>query len=207
MGQNASSRQMGGVLVPKLGKVRARRKEEKPEASGRNRPYTMGSLIHDVSRLRRICLDNVLKQLGLTTSQCWVLVVLSRHGDAGLTQSALAKRMDLGKVSLGGLIDRLGSRGCVVRQFDPQDRRIRCVALTAVGRSLIAKIEKIVASVNARILRGVRRTDVLLMEDTLYRMKEQLIAMDAVPGVRGSAPWPKTAFSTTNQYFKRPREK
>ncbi len=65
-----------------------------------------------------------------------------------------------------------------------------------------------VASVNARILRGVRRTDVLLMEDTLYRMKTQLIAMDAVPGVREeSAPWPKTAFSTTNQYFKRPREK
>ena len=215
MGQNTSSRHMGGVLVAKLGKVRARSKERppiksisgKPEASDRNRPHTMGSLIHDVSRLRRICLDNVLKPLGLTASQGWVLVVLSRHGDAGLTQSALAKRMDLGKVSVGGLIDRLGSRGCVVRQFDPQDRRIRCVALTAVGRSLITKIEKVVASVNARILRGVRRTDVLLMEDTLDRMKTQLITMDAVPGVRGSAPWPKTAFSRTNQYFKRPREK
>ena len=192
-GQNTSSRQMGGVFVPKLGRVRARSKERppiksisgKPDASGRNPPYRIGSLIHDVSRLRRTCLDNVLKPLGLTTSQGWVLVVLSQQGHAGLTQSALAKGMDLGKVTLGGLIDRLESRGCVVRQFDPQDRRIRCVALTAVGRSLITKIEKVVASVNARILRGVRRTDVLFMEDTLFRMKTRLIAMDAVPGVRG----------------------
>jgi MarR family transcriptional regulator for hemolysin len=194
MGQNTSSSQMGEVLVAKLGRVRARSKRRppiksisrKPEASDRNRPYTMGSLIHDVSRLRRTYLDNVLKPLGLTASQCWVLVVLSRQGDAGLTQSALAKRMHLGKVTLGGLIDRLESGGCVVRQFDPQDRRIRCVALTAVARSLVTKIEEVIASVNARILRGMRRTDVLLMEDTLYRMKTQLIAMDAVPGVRGN---------------------
>ncbi len=65
----------------------------------------LGFLIHDVSRLRRSAFDRCLKPLNVTRSQWWVLAYLSRED--GMTQTQLAEELDLGKVAIGGLIDRL----------------------------------------------------------------------------------------------------
>ncbi len=62
-------------------------------------------LIHDVSRLRRSAFDRYMKPLGITRSQWWVLAYLSRED--GMTQSRLAEELDLCKVAIGGLIDRV----------------------------------------------------------------------------------------------------
>jgi hypothetical protein len=69
----------------------------------------LGFLIHDVSRLRRSAFDRCLKPLNVTRSQWWVLACLSRED--GMTQSQLAEELDLGKVAVGGLIDRLEKAG------------------------------------------------------------------------------------------------
>src|SRR6201993_5559851 len=82
----------------------------------------LGFLIHDVSRLRRSAFDRVLKPLNVTRSQWWVLAYLSRED--GVTQSQLAEELDLGKVAVGGLIDRLEKSGLVRRDPDPLDRRV-----------------------------------------------------------------------------------
>jgi len=71
------------------------------------RPFRVGFLIHDVSRLRRTVVDKALRPLGVTRSQWWVLANLSRHNGGGMMQTELSKVMDVGKVTLGGLIDRL----------------------------------------------------------------------------------------------------
>ena len=71
----------------------------------------LGFLIHDVSRLRRSAFDRCLKPLSVTRSQWWVLAYLSRED--GMTQSQLAEELDLGKVAVGGLIDRTTERSMV----------------------------------------------------------------------------------------------
>ena len=71
------------------------------------RPFRLGFLIHDVSRLRRTVVDKALRPLGVTRSQWWLLANLSRHEGGGIVQTELSKVMDVGKVTLGGLIDRL----------------------------------------------------------------------------------------------------
>src|SRR6266404_110024 len=81
----------------------------------------LGFLIHDVSRLRRKVVDRVLKPLDVTRSQWWVLAFLSR--DDGMSQVALADELDLGKVALGGLIDRLEAVALVERRPDAVDLR------------------------------------------------------------------------------------
>src|SRR3546814_5768676 len=67
-----------------------------------------GFLIHDVSRLRRVVVDRALKPLGITRSQWRVLAFLSRRD--GMTQTALASDLDLTKVAIGGLLDRMEAR-------------------------------------------------------------------------------------------------
>lgn len=70
-------------------------------------PFRAGFLIHDVSRLRRTVFDQRLKPLGITRSQWWVLSNLDRSKDDGFSQIELARLLDIGKVTLGGLISRL----------------------------------------------------------------------------------------------------
>src|ERR1700685_1810957 len=87
----------------------------------------LGYLIHDVSRLRRMMFDRELAPLGITRSQWGVLAFIS--GKDGLPESQLANELDVGKVALGALIDRLETSGFVVRQGDSGDRRVKRVYL------------------------------------------------------------------------------
>jgi MarR family transcriptional regulator, transcriptional regulator for hemolysin len=144
--------------------------------------FRLGFLIHDVSRLRRTIVDKALRPMGITRSQWWVLANLSRHHGAGMMQTELAKVMDVGKVTLGGLIDRLEAAGLVVRRDDPADRRVKRVLMTARGSKLLAEIQDVAAVVNAQIMDAIPPADVACTEMVLHRMKQQLIGMDAVPG-------------------------
>ena len=145
-------------------------------------PFRIGFLIHDVSRLRRTVMDKALRPMGVTRSQWWVLANLSRHNGDGMMQTELAKVMDVGKVTLGGLIDRLEASGLLKRLPDPSDRRAKRVVMTPRGTKLLADIQGIAAQVNSQIMNGIARSDISRTETVLYKMKQQLIGMDAVPG-------------------------
>ncbi|SEJ83166.1 Transcriptional regulator SlyA [Marinovum algicola] len=137
----------------------------------------LGYLIHDVSRLRRVSFDRELSPMGITRSQWWVLAFISRND--GLPQTQLAHELDVGKVALGSLIDRLQTSGFVERRPDAKDRRVKRVFLTDKARLLIKKIGPVTDSFNSRILEGVSREDLELTSRTLYAMKQNLIALAA----------------------------
>src|SRR5271170_5036144 len=122
-------------------------------------PFRIGFLIHDVSRLRRTVVDKALRPMGVTRSQWWVLANLSRHNGEGMMQTELAKVMDVGKVTLGGLIDRLETSGYVERQPEPGDRRAKRVVMTTKGTKLLAQIQKIAKVVNGEIMDGITAND------------------------------------------------
>src|SRR5271157_3485951 len=95
--------------------------------------FNLGFLVHDVSRLRRVVIDHALKPLGITRSQCWVLANLHWHNGEPAMQTEFAKALDLGKVALGGLLDRLEAHGYIVRRPAPGDRRAKLVEITPAG--------------------------------------------------------------------------
>src|SRR5262245_21708678 len=102
--------------------------------------FRLGYLIHDVSRMRRTVYDHHMRPMGLTRAQWWVLANRSRHGADGIVTAELAKLMDVGRVTLGGLIDRLEVAGYVYRRADKQDRRARHVFITDAGYALIEQM-------------------------------------------------------------------
>src|ERR1700733_14268073 len=146
------------------------------------RPFRLGFLIHDVSRLRRTVVDKALRPMGVTRSQWWVLANLSRHNGDGMMQTELAKVMDVGKVTLGGLIDRLETSGLLKRLADPSDRRAKRVVMTPRGTKLLADIQGIAAQVNAQIMNGIPRNDIARTETGVYKIKNKHLNTDAVPG-------------------------
>ena len=135
----------------------------------------LGYLIHDVSRLRRMMFDRELAPLGITRSQWWVLAFISRKD--GLPQTQLANELDVGKVALGALIDRLETSGFVVRQADPVDRRVKRVYLTKQARGFLEKLRKETDKFNAQIVSGIQRSQLETTSDALLAMKRNLLAM------------------------------
>jgi len=133
----------------------------------------LGFLIHDVSRLRRSAFDRCLKHLNVTRSQWWVLAYLSRQD--GMTQSQLAEELDLGKVAIGGLIDRLEKSGLVRRDADASDRRVNRVFLEPKSKQLIARMRKVSHRMNEEILSGLPDERLESTAVTLDAMKRNLL--------------------------------
>jgi DNA-binding MarR family transcriptional regulator len=133
----------------------------------------LGFLIHDVSRLRRSAFDRVLKPLEVTRSQWWVLAYLSRED--GMTQSQLADELDLGKVAVGGLIDRLEKSGLVRREADGSDRRVNRIFLEAKSKQLVARMRKVSHRMNEQILSGLPNERLENTAATLDAMKRNLL--------------------------------
>lgn len=135
----------------------------------------LGFYIHDTSRLRRVIYDAALKPAGVTRSQGWVLAYLSRQD--GMAQSELAGQLDLGKVALGGLVDRLEASGLLERRPDPSDRRVKRVFLTPAGRKVVDKMRQVSAPTNEQIVAGVSARDVRTTVKTLKAIKSNMLKM------------------------------
>ncbi len=133
----------------------------------------LGFLIHDVSRLRRSAFDRCLKPLNVTRSQWWVLAYLSRED--GMTQSQLAEELDLGKVAIGGLIDRLEKSGLVRRDADATDRRVNRVFLQPKSQQLITRMRKTSHKMNLEIQSGLLDGNLETTARTLSAMKHNLL--------------------------------
>jgi MarR family transcriptional regulator for hemolysin len=136
----------------------------------------IGFLVHDVSRMRRTLFDKAVKPLGITRAQWWALANLSRQKTEGMIQSDLARLLDVGKVTIGGLIDRLEASGHVERRPDPVDRRIKRIFITNSGYELIEEMKSVARELNASILKDIPHEDVHIAEEVMHRMKNNLRA-------------------------------
>jgi DNA-binding MarR family transcriptional regulator len=135
-----------------------------PGAARRQRDLRLGFLIHDVSRMRRSAFDRLMRPLGVTRAQWWVIAHLSRQD--GMMQIQLADILDVGKASLGTVIDRLEAAGLVERRPDPVDGRAKRVFMTRKSHRLLDKMQGLERAFNARILKNLTDAD----RDALVRM-------------------------------------
>ncbi len=135
-----------------------------------------GFLIHDVSRMRRTFFDAALKPLGITRAQWWALGNISRHADDGMIQTELARILETGKVSVGGLIDRLEEAGLVFRQADKVDRRVKRIFITPKGFELIDHMVKVSEDLDHTLFDGIADEELAAAADVLARTKANIRA-------------------------------
>lgn len=143
---------------------------ERPSAQ----QFTFGYLVHDVSRIRRTVMDLIMRPYDITRSQWSVLSALSRGGNNGMTQVDLARLMEVGKVTVGGLVDRLEASGHVERRADATDRRAKRVYITEQGYEAIRLMISVASEVNGRILADSTPEEITMCEQVLGRAKKQL---------------------------------
>jgi DNA-binding MarR family transcriptional regulator len=136
----------------------------------------LGFLIHDVSRLRRTTFDQIMRPLGVTRAQWWIIAHLSRHD--GMTQVQLAKLLDVGKASLGALVGHLETAGLVIRRSDRADGRAKRVYMTPKARRLAEAIHANERQYNSHALKDLNAAERAELVRMLTLIKHTLSGMD-----------------------------
>ena len=135
----------------------------------------LGFLVHDAARLRRIVLDEKFKPLEITRSQAWLMAYVSRAD--GQTQSDLAEQMSLGKVAIGGLIDRLEKTEMIERRAELADRRVRRIYLTDKGKNVTKLMREITLESNETMLSDISIKEIKQTVKVLAKLKKNIESM------------------------------
>lgn len=86
---------------------------------------------------------------GISPPQYGTLVLI--EANPGISQSAIASTLRLDRSTLVQIIDRLESRGLVVREVSASDRRSHALKLTEAGGAAMAELNRLVAAHEARM--------------------------------------------------------
>jgi len=148
--------------------------------SGTHQDTRLGFLMHDITRMRRAILDQMMNKFGVTRAQWWVIAHLSRHD--GMTQVQLASILDIGKASLGSLVLHLEEGNFVERRFDPIDKRARRLYLTRKSRQLLDQLHSVEFEFNELALQGVDRQARSQLLALLTLIKANLLRLTSIDG-------------------------
>lgn len=113
---------------------------------------------HLVRRFQQIAVAIFIEEtteagFDLTPVQYAALAETEAH--PGLDQATLAGLIAYDRSTIGGVIDRLVQKGCVVRQVSGRDRRSRELRLTETGQQVLDAVRPVVRHVQDSILSGL----------------------------------------------------
>jgi MarR family transcriptional regulator, transcriptional regulator for hemolysin len=136
------------------------------------RERKLGLLFSDIARFRGIMFDQMLAEDGLTHVQAFALNHLYNRN--GLTQTELAERMDVGTVTVSGLVDRLEAKGWVERRVDEKDQRAKRIWLTSKVGGIRKKMYDGIDQLNDVAFDGLSEEEVDQFIDMLKNAKAKL---------------------------------
>lgn len=112
-----------------------------------------------------------LEETGLGLSDFAVLEALLHKGP--LPVNVIGPKVNLTPGSISVAVDRLFAKGLVSRAESAQDRRIRIVALTARGKSVITPIFRAHAATMEKVFSVLSRDEIRQLEEQLKRIGKQ----------------------------------
>lgn len=95
-------------------------------------------LLNQTSDELQATMKKVLSPYGLNCNEYAILDSLYQNGEQTIFQ--LGEEILVTSSSMTYLIDKLEDKGCIRRQFSPEDRRTTIVQLTEVGEDLIQQV-------------------------------------------------------------------
>jgi DNA-binding MarR family transcriptional regulator len=132
--------------------------------------------------------DRLRREFETTLPRFDLMAQLERHPD-GLRMSELSRRLMVSGGNVTGITDQLEREHLVVRMFDPADRRVVAVKLTAAGLARFRDMATCHEQWIIELLAGLDQTDKLGMFDLLQKLKAHVttVAMTApAPDSAGS---------------------
>src|SRR5512133_476936 len=140
-----------------------------------------------IRRLHQISVAIFLQEtesFGVTPVQYAALQTVGNH--PGIDQRTLARTVGLDTSTIAGVIYRLESRGLLVRNASPGDRRVRQLTLTDTAGQLLAEVAPFMLKAQQLILGPLSPQDRLEFTRMLRQMVTANNALSRAPSGRGN---------------------
>jgi len=118
--------------------------------------------------------EECYKKFKLTQVQFKALYYLYLCGDEGSTASNLSKKLEVKKPSVTTLIDRMTSKGIVIRQENENDRRCTKVVITEKGKEILAEILPDKENFIASLLGVLPEEQMQILYESLVKIRQRL---------------------------------
>lgn len=133
-------------------------------------------LMHDIARRSRYRFDARARSRGITRAQWRVLIMLSRVD--GPTQSDLAEMLDVERITLCRMVDRLAEAGMVERRADPSDRRVWRLHLTDRATPVVDELSAIANEMEEDMLEPLSAEQRELLTNLLTTVRDHMREKD-----------------------------
>lgn len=116
-------------------------------------PADLFEAMHELLHLFRARMREDMETLGtaLTPNEVRVLMFVGRH--PGRTQKELVDHSHMDKAQLARMLAQLQEQGWLDREPGAQDRRVRCLRLSAQGQALFDRLRQSRQALAARLLK------------------------------------------------------
>jgi MarR family transcriptional regulator, transcriptional regulator for hemolysin len=141
----------------------------------------LGAQIAQAARLWRRVVDHRMRPFGLTEATWLPLLHLAR-GSAAMRQKELAASLSLDSSSVVRLLDALETAGLIERREDGADRRAKAIVLTRLGRTTVAKVERVAQQVRGDTLNGLSGDELATASHVLEHVSRMLAPLADEPG-------------------------
>ena len=124
-------------------------------------PVDLSMLLNQAGYALTSRLSAALEEVGISVR---VYCVLAKAAEGDYTQSQLAELAWMDKTTMVVTLDEMEARGLAERRHAPGDRRVRVIAITAKGRQLLGRADRIVQDLYDGLLAdvGPRQRDAFL---------------------------------------------
>ena len=126
----------------------------------------------DIPRLLRRMFDIAIEEEGLNRSQWRLLAYVLR--EEGMTQTELARSLELERASVGQAIDALERKKFVQRRKSPGDRRVWRIHPTESAQRLIPELRETINEIYGQMFAGFSDDEVLQLHSFLERIMTNL---------------------------------
>ncbi len=136
-------------------------------SNGKNKKITalFGYKLKKTQHRLRLCMDEALKTLNLTTPQYAVLAQLELK--PGISNADLARAAFITPQTMHGIVSNLEIRKLLKRKNNPDHGRILCTELTKQGQNIVAQAHKVIQAVEARMFKTISTENMILLEQLL----------------------------------------
>ncbi|SFK05002.1 MarR family winged helix-turn-helix transcriptional regulator [Celeribacter neptunius] len=118
-----------------------------------------GHLIRRLNQISASVFQERMKAQGLTMTSVQFAAMNAVRAHPGMDQARLAGMIAYDRATIGGVVDRLESKGLLTRRVCEQDRRARLVSLTEAGEALLDELIPVVRSFQEDILSGLSEAE------------------------------------------------
>ncbi|HCD5405928.1 TPA: MarR family transcriptional regulator [Klebsiella oxytoca] len=129
----------------------------------------MGMRMAMVVRQWRAIINSAITDTGLTQSSWTVLMQLHQLGD-NVSVSELAEVQGIELPPLMRTLTQLEKQGYLLRSTSPYDKRIRLLTLTAEGRAILEKLNRVIEAYQQRVTETLPEAQLAAFSATLNQI-------------------------------------